>query len=85
MSQEIERKFLVADDSYRRLAYKKSRIEQGYICRLNKAISVAREGKRYAYAYGTTKAISPLKDLPTHRVPAVTNGSRKFPWAMPKN
>ena len=32
MSQEIERKFLVADDSYRRLAYKKSRIEQGYIC-----------------------------------------------------
>ena len=32
MSQEIERKFLVADDSYRRLAYKKSWIEQGYIC-----------------------------------------------------
>ena len=32
MSQEIERKFLVADDPYRRLAYKKSRIEQGYIC-----------------------------------------------------
>ena len=32
MSQEIERKFLVTDDSYRRLAYRKSRIEQGYIC-----------------------------------------------------
>lgn len=32
MAQEIERKFLVTDDSYRQLAYKKSRIEQGYIC-----------------------------------------------------
>ena len=30
--QEIERKFLVADDSYRTLAYDKSEILQGYIC-----------------------------------------------------
>ena len=29
---EIERKFLVRDDSYRRLAYDSSRIRQGYIC-----------------------------------------------------
>lgn len=30
--QEIERKFLVTDDSYRALAYDKSEILQGYIC-----------------------------------------------------
>lgn len=30
--QEIERKFLVTDDSYRALAYDKSDILQGYIC-----------------------------------------------------
>lgn len=32
MNREIERKFLVKDDSYRAQAYEKSRIEQGYIC-----------------------------------------------------
>lgn len=30
--QEIERKFLVTDDSYRTLAYAKDDIQQGYIC-----------------------------------------------------
>ena len=32
MAQEIERKFLVKDDSYRQLAKSSSRICQGYIC-----------------------------------------------------
>lgn len=32
MAQEIERKFLVTDDSYKREAYAQSRIVQGYIC-----------------------------------------------------
>ena len=32
MAQEIERKFLVKDDSYKLLAYHSSRIAQGYIC-----------------------------------------------------
>ena len=32
MSQEIERKFLVTDDSYRSLAVSHSEILQGYIC-----------------------------------------------------
>lgn len=32
MAQEIERKFLVKDDSYKQLAYDSSRIQQGYIC-----------------------------------------------------
>ena len=32
MAQEIERKFLVKDDSYKALAYNSSHIAQGYIC-----------------------------------------------------
>ena len=32
MAQEIERKFLVIDDSYKQEAYSQSRIMQGYIC-----------------------------------------------------
>ena len=32
MAQEIERKFLVKDESYKQLAESKSRIKQGYIC-----------------------------------------------------
>lgn len=32
MAQEIERKFLVKDDSFKELAYSFSRIVQGYIC-----------------------------------------------------
>ena len=32
MALEIERKFLVKDESYKRLAYSSSRIAQGYIC-----------------------------------------------------
>lgn len=32
MSQEIERKFLVRDDSYRRLSFASSHLVQGYLC-----------------------------------------------------
>lgn len=32
MAQEIERKFLVTDDSYKQLAFDSNRIAQGYIC-----------------------------------------------------
>jgi CYTH domain-containing protein len=32
MALEIERKFLVKDDSYKQQAYSSSRIAQGYIC-----------------------------------------------------
>ncbi|MBO5250387.1 MAG: CYTH domain-containing protein [Bacteroidaceae bacterium] len=32
MAQEIERKFLVKDDSFKKMAYHSSRIQQGYIC-----------------------------------------------------
>ena len=33
MAIEIERKFLVIDDSYKAMAFKSDRIAQGYICR----------------------------------------------------
>ena len=32
MAQEIERKFLVLDDSFKHEAFSKSRIQQGYLC-----------------------------------------------------
>ena len=32
MAQEIERKYLVLDDSYKHEAFTSSRIQQGYIC-----------------------------------------------------
>ena len=32
MALEIERKFLVKDDSYKAMAYNSTRIAQGYIC-----------------------------------------------------
>ena len=32
MATEIERKFLVRDDSYKKLAFAHSHIQQGYIC-----------------------------------------------------
>ena len=60
MSQEIERKFLVADDSYRRLAYKKSRIEQGYICSARgKTVRIRiRDDKGYITIKGPSNATS---------------------------
>ena len=33
MAVEIERKFLVTDDSYKAMAFRSDRIAQGYICR----------------------------------------------------
>ena len=49
MAQEIERKFLVKDDSYKVLAYHYSRISQGYICSLRgRTVRVRiRDGKGY--------------------------------------
>lgn len=58
MSQEIERKFLVTDDSYRRLARAKSRIEQGYICSARgKTVRVRiRDNKGYLTIKGPSNA-----------------------------
>lgn len=49
MALEIERKFLVVDDSYKQMAYSFSRIAQGYICSARgRTVRVRiRDGKGY--------------------------------------
>ena len=46
MAQEIERKFLVLDDSYKHEAFSHSHIEQGYIC-TSPVIRVRRADDKY--------------------------------------
>ena len=64
---EIERKFLVTDDSYRRLAYAKAEICQGYICsghgrtvriRMRRDIPLSGDGDVRERAYVTIKGPS---------------------------
>lgn len=69
MAQEIERKFLVKDDSYRRLAYRKSRVEQGYIC--------SERGRTVRVRIRDGKDTLQSKDLPMRRARAAMNGSMK--------
>lgn len=58
---EIERKFLVRDDSYRHLAYDSSRIKQGYICSGHgRTVRVRIRGDR---GYLTIKGASDEKGL----------------------
>ena len=58
---EIERKFLVCDDSYRQLAYDSSRIKQGYICSGHgRTVRVRIRGDR---GYLTIKGASDEKGL----------------------
>lgn len=58
---EIERKFLVGDDSYRQLAYDSSRIKQGYICSGHgRTVRVRIRGDR---GYLTIKGASDEKGL----------------------
>ena len=49
MAVEIERKFLVVGDEYRRMAYSSDRIVQGYICRAdgNSVRVRIRDGRGY--------------------------------------
>lgn len=57
MSQEIERKFLVEDDSYKRMASSSGRIVQGYICRTSgRTVRVRIRDER---GYLTIKGSSP--------------------------
>ena len=58
MAQEIERKFLVKDDSYKALAYHASRIAQGYICSMRgRTVRVRiRDGKGYLTIKGPADA-----------------------------
>ena len=58
MAQEIERKFLVKDKSYRQLATSRSRIIQGYICtQRGRTVRVRlRDDKAYLTIKGATDA-----------------------------
>ncbi|WP_294585735.1 CYTH domain-containing protein [uncultured Phocaeicola sp.] len=58
MAQEIERKFLVKDDSYRAMAYSSSRIKQGYICSMRgRTVRIRiRDGKGYLTIKGPSNA-----------------------------
>lgn len=50
MAQEIERKFLVVDDSYKQEAYSQSRIVQGYICSARgRTVRVRIRGDKVSY------------------------------------
>lgn len=58
MAQEIERKFLVKDDSYKTEAYAQSHIMQGYICSAHgRTVRVRmRDGKGYLTIKGASDA-----------------------------
>ncbi len=66
MSQEIERKFLVKDDSYKQMASSFSHIIQGYICRTTgRTVRVRLRGEK---AYLTIKG------------PSVDGGLSRYEW-----
>lgn len=59
MALEIERKFLVKDESYKKMAYQASRIAQGYICSMRgRTVRVRiRDGKGYLTIKGPADAV----------------------------
>lgn len=66
MAQEIERKFLVEDDSYKQTASSSTRIVQGYICRLQgRTVRVRLRGEK---AYLTIKG------------PSLDGGHSRYEW-----
>ncbi len=66
MSQEIERKFLVEDDSYKQMASSSTHIVQGYICRLQgRTVRVRLRGDK---AYLTIKG------------PSLDGGLSRYEW-----
>lgn len=66
MAQEIERKFLVKDDSYRKMADSCSRIRQGYICSMRgRTVRVRIRDKK---GYLTIKG------------PSNTSGTSRYEW-----
>ena len=66
MAQEIERKFLVKDDTYKRMATSSSRICQGYICSSRgRTVRVRIRGE---------------KGFLTIKGPANSSGTSRFEW-----
>lgn len=73
MAQEIERKFLVKDKSYRQLATSRSRIIQGYICtQRGRTVRVRlRDDKAYLTIKGATDASGMSRYEWEKEIPAV--------------
>lgn len=71
MAQEIERKFLVKDDSYRKMADSSSRIRQGYICSIRgRTVRVRiRDAKGYLTIKGPSNASGTSRYEWEHELP----------------
>ena len=71
MAQEIERKFLVKDDSYRKMADSSSRIRQGYICSMRgRTVRVRiRDAKGYLTIKGPSNASGTSRYEWEHELP----------------
>ena len=76
MGQEIERKFLVKDDSYKLEAYAHSHIVQGYICSAR---------GRTVRVFGIIKGILLSKGPPMTPVQVVMSGRRRSVCKRPKS
>ena len=74
MPQEIERKFLVSDTSYRQLAYAARRMVQGYIC--------SRQGRtvRVRITGGATTAEGDARAFLTIKGPSDDGGLSRYEW-----
>ena len=66
MAIEIERKFLVNDESYKEMAFKSDRIAQGYICRQG--------------GNSTRVRVRGDKGYPTIKGPSIDGGLSRFEW-----
>ena len=69
MAKEIERKFLVIDDSYKAVAYKKSEIIQGYISTAKEATIRVRVIDQHAYLTIKSITIGTSRDEWEYEVP----------------
>ena len=65
MALEIERKFLVKDDSYKAMAYHSSHIAQGYICSMR--------GRTVRVRIRDDKGYLTIKELYFHRAVFLPN------------
>lgn len=77
MGQEIERKFLVKDDSYKLEAYAHSHIVQGYIC--------SARGRTVRVRIRDNKGYLTIKGLPMTPVQVVMSGRRRSVCKRPKS
>lgn len=77
MGQEIERKFLVKDDSYKLEAYAHSHIVQGYIC--------SARGRTVRVRIRDNKGYLTIKGASNDSVQVVMSGRRRSVCKRPKS